>query len=120
RRDDAGGQRVADEVEDFRQRRGVVGEFGEGGGSHGGGGHHHVDDGAHQNGADDADGHVSLGALGFLGGGGDGIEAEEGEEHDGGGGHQAAGFAAYFLREEAEGQEGVEVFRIERHQRQHH
>ncbi len=64
------------------------------------GGDADVEDGADGERDDDADGHVALRVLGFLRGGGDGVEADVGEED------QARGEAdaAY-----AEGREGVPV-----------
>ncbi|KAG1071720.1 hypothetical protein G6F40_017535 [Rhizopus arrhizus] len=44
--------------------------------------HQHVDDGAADHRTDDADRQVAARVLGFLGGGGDRIEAVEGEEDD--------------------------------------
>ena len=50
---------------------------------------HDVEHGADQEGADDADGHVALRILGFLGGGADGVEADVGEEDDTRAGHNS-------------------------------
>jgi len=44
--------------------------------------HQYVQHRADQQATEDADGHVARRILGFLRGGGDGIESDVGEEHD--------------------------------------
>src|SRR5471030_2072911 len=65
--------------------------------------HDHIQHGAGGQRADDADRQVALGALDFLGGRGDGVEADEGEEHQ----RRRAQHAV-----DAEGHEGVPVGRL--------
>ena len=50
----------------------------------------YVEHSAHNQGSDDADGQIALGIARFLGGGGDGIEADVGKEDDSAAGNDAA------------------------------
>ena len=109
-------------AQDQSQRFGAFGKAGHRTGPDRGGGHHQIKGRADDHGADDADGQITLGPLGLLGGRRDGVEAVEGEEddrrrrHDPGLDH---GLAGDLLRErqggrsEAVGHEGGEVGGVE-------
>ena len=76
-----------------------------------------VEDGADAQRRDQADGHVALRVLGFLGRRGDGVEADIGEE-DRGGGAEDAQARAVAVAEPAVGGEGGEVGAVDHRQGQ--
>jgi len=78
-----------------------------------GGGDRHVDDHADDHRADNADGQVAIGVLGFLGGGSDGVEAVESEEDDRSSGHHPDLAARWPAAREAVGHERVKIGGVE-------
>ncbi len=75
---------------DGQGNRGGDGEFLEGDDAGEDEGDEDVEDGAEQKGTENSKGHVALGVFGFLGGSGDGIEADVGKKDDSGTGEDAA------------------------------
>ena len=109
--------RLVELAQDQRQRLGTVGEAGVGNRPDRRRRDRHVDDDAQQHRPDDPDGEVAVGVLGFLGRGGDRVEAVESEEDDRRRGHHPDLAPRRARPREAVGHERLEIGGVEERQR---